>query len=215
MKAKVNKVKDIKSKLDDIFGVAEKTLDETSVDVVDGEFEEIEEEKVSYSIDVPKSEIVQYDDSAKTNIEVIDTLFSLEEKKQIHRIEVLDDDILLARKTLRELIDMGREAMTMLQSLSTEIEEPRMYEVFGELMKNVSDVTKDLIGLHKTRADILKIEKDSSKEIINNNLTQNNTLMMTTDDMMKLIKEGMSGSNNNPKQIEAPDEESEDEDLDD
>lgn len=210
MKTKVTKVNDIKSKLDDIFGVAEKTLKDTSVDVVDGEYETVEEEKVSYSVDVPQTEIVQYE---KTDIEVIDTLFSLEEKKQIHRVEVLDDDILLARKTLKELIEMGREAMTMLQGLSAEIEEPRVYEVFGELMKSVSDVTKDLIGLHKTRADILKIEKESSKETVNNNLIQNNTLMMTTDDMMKLIKEGISNSNNT-KQIEGPSEDNEDEDLD-
>jgi len=210
MKTKVTKVNDIKSKLDDIFGVAEKTLKDTSVDVVDGEYETVEEEKVSYSVDVPQTEIVQYE---KTDIEVIDTLFSLEEKKQIRRVEVLDDDILLARKTLKELIEMGREAMTMLQGLSAEIEEPRVYEVFGELMKSVSDVTKDLIGLHKTRADILKIEKESSKETVNNNLIQNNTLMMTTDDMMKLIKEGISNSNNT-KQIEGPSEDTEDEDLD-
>ena len=192
----LKKTLNIKEKLDEIFNVAETTLKQT---VIPGDIDEPSEEegvddyeKTSYSIDTPEVEVVPYSKNNSTSLELIDNLFELEEKKRVSRIGVLDDDILLARKTLKELIELGRMSIGELQTLCASTEEPRIYEVFGELMKNISDVTKELIGLHKTRADILKVELESSKKdsTINNNLTQNNTLVMTTDDLMKLIKEG-------------------------
>jgi uncharacterized protein (DUF58 family) len=64
-----------------------------------------------------------------------------------------DDDIKadynLSRRTFRDLIQKGNQAMESLTDLAKESESPRAYEVLATMMRTVADTTKDLYDLQK------------------------------------------------------------------
>jgi hypothetical protein len=64
------------------------------------------------------------------------------------------NDYVLARKTFRELIDKGNNAIEGIADLAKESESPRAYEVMATLMKTVADTTKDLFDLQKRKKDL-------------------------------------------------------------
>jgi hypothetical protein len=63
-------------------------------------------------------------------------------------------DYLLARKTFRELIHKGNDAIEGIADLAQQSESPRAYEVMATLMKTVADTTKDLFDLQKRKKDL-------------------------------------------------------------
>jgi len=64
------------------------------------------------------------------------------------------NDYVLARKTFRELIDKGNDAIEGIADLAKQSESPRAYEVMATLMKTVADTTKDLFDLQKRKKDL-------------------------------------------------------------
>ena len=89
----------------------------------------------------------------------------------------------MARQTLRKLIIKGSDTLDDVTNLAKNSEHPRAYEVTGQIIKALSDVSKDLLGLQKQVKE-LKTE-DSSLQQIN---TQNNIVFAgSTNDLMKLL----------------------------
>ena len=70
-----------------------------------------------------------------------------------------EEDYRLARKTFRELINKGNNALEGITDLAKESESPRAYEVLATLMKTVADTTKDLYDLQKKTKDLMKEDK--------------------------------------------------------
>jgi hypothetical protein len=64
------------------------------------------------------------------------------------------DDFNLARTTIRDLIGKAKETLEGIMDVASESETPRSYEVAATLIKTISDVTKDLLELHKKMGDI-------------------------------------------------------------
>jgi len=94
-----------------------------------------------------------------------------------------EDDFQLARNTLRNLINKNEDVMTELVHIAKNSENPRAFEVAGQLISAQTAITKELIGLHKTKKDI---DKASGK--IDNIKQQNNIVFAgSTSDLMKLI----------------------------
>lgn len=94
-----------------------------------------------------------------------------------------EDDYQLARQTLRRLIMKGENTLDDMMELARNSEHPRTYEVAGQLMKTMSDMSKDLIGLQKQVKDL---RADSPKSIKN---TQNNVVFAgSTQDLLKFLK---------------------------
>jgi len=58
-----------------------------------------------------------------------------------------EDDYQLARQTMRKLLLKGEDTLEELITLSKNSEHPRSYEVAGQFIKTLSDVSKDLMGL--------------------------------------------------------------------
>lgn len=94
-----------------------------------------------------------------------------------------EDDFQLARNTLRNLINKNEDVMTELVHIAKNSENPRAFEVAGQLISAQTAITKELIGLHKTKKDI---DKTSGK---NENIKQQNNIVFagSTSDLMKLI----------------------------
>jgi hypothetical protein len=100
-----------------------------------------------------------------------------------------DDDIKkdyeYTRANLYSLIEKGQEAINGIMELAGEGGSPRAYEVAGQLIKNVGDVTDKLIDLQKKLKDV---EDESVKTT--NNVTNNAVFVGSTSELSKLLKQG-------------------------
>jgi hypothetical protein len=89
------------------------------------------------------------------------------------------------RANLYSLIEKGQEAIDGIMELASESDQPRAYEVAGQLIKSVGDVTDKLIDLQKKLKDI---EEESIKTT--NNVTNNAVFVGSTSELSKLLKQG-------------------------
>jgi hypothetical protein len=95
-----------------------------------------------------------------------------------------EDDYQLARQTMRKLLVKGESTLDELIALSKNSEHPRTYEVAGQFMKTMSDVSKDLLGLQK---QVKELKADDPVKIG----TQNNVVFNgTTAELFKMLKAG-------------------------
>lgn len=126
------------------------------------------------------------------NIEssIVETEVSSSEIKKIEEIKptTLEDikkDYEYTRANLYSLIEKGQEAINGILELAGEGESPRAYEVAGQLIKSVGDVTDKLMDLQKKVKDI---EEENSKTT--NNVTNNALFVGSTAELSKLLKQG-------------------------
>ncbi len=89
------------------------------------------------------------------------------------------------RANLYSLIEKGQEAINGIMELAGESDSPRAYEVAGQLIKSVGDVTDKLIDLQKKLKDV---EEDNVKTT--NNVTNNAVFVGSTSELSKLLKQG-------------------------
>jgi len=131
----------------------------------------------------------KYDDiSNALNVDTeIITAFE-ETKQEIQKIDTshLDKDYEYVRGNLFSLIEKGQESINTIMEIAQEGEHPRAFEVVGQLIKTVADITDKLIDLQKKM-------KDLSHETTNNttNVTNNALFVGSTSELQKLIKEGL------------------------
>lgn len=89
-----------------------------------------------------------------------------------------------SRGNLYNLIDKGQEAISGILELAQESGHPRAYEVAGQLIKSVGDVTDKLLDLQKKMKDLDAPQKGPT--------TVNNSLFVgSTAELSKLIKQGL------------------------
>ena len=93
-----------------------------------------------------------------------------------------EEDYQLARQTMRKLLLKGEDTLDTLIELSKSSEHPRTYEVAGQFMKTLSDVSKDLMGLQK---QVKYLKADDPVKIG----TQNNNVVFagSTNELMKML----------------------------
>ena len=69
-------------------------------------------------------------------------------------ITKIDDDANFARENIRTLIEKGNLAVDGILHVAKESEHPRAYEVAANLIKNLSDLNKDLMEIQKRKKDL-------------------------------------------------------------
>jgi hypothetical protein len=99
--------------------------------------------------------------------------------------EDVKKDYEYTRANLYSLIEKGQEAINGILELAGEGESPRAYEVAGQLIKSVGDVTDKLMDLQKKLKDV---EEETSKTT--NNVTNNALFVGSTAELSKLLKQG-------------------------
>jgi hypothetical protein len=97
----------------------------------------------------------------------------------------IQKDYQYTRANLYSLIEKGQEAINGIMELAGEGGSPRAYEVAGQLIKSVGDVTDKLIDLQKKLKDV---EEDTVKTT--NNVTNNALFVGSTAELSKLLKQG-------------------------
>jgi len=133
----------------------------------------------------------------KDNYDGLDMAFNVESKivevdqvkNDLNITPLKPDDIKkdyeYTRANLYSLIEKGQEAINGIMELAGETDSPRAYEVAGQLIKSVGDVTDKLIDLQKKLKDV---EEDTSKTT--NNVTNNAVFVGSTSELSKLLKQG-------------------------
>ena len=96
----------------------------------------------------------------------------------------LKKDYEYSRGNLYSLIEKGQEAVDGILELAQESDQPRAYEVAGQLIKHVGDVADKLVDLQKKVNDIEAPTK--TKEI---NTTNNTMFVGSTADLAKFLKQ--------------------------
>lgn len=69
-------------------------------------------------------------------------------------INNVDNDADFARENIRTLIEKGNLAVDGILHVAKESEHPRAYEVAATLIKNLSDLNKDLMEIQKRKKDL-------------------------------------------------------------
>jgi hypothetical protein len=99
--------------------------------------------------------------------------------------DVVDDDAEFARNNIKELIVKGNKAMDELLLVANASEHPRAYEVAAGLIKNLSDLNKDLLELQKRKKD-LKSEGPARKSDLN--IDKAVVFSGSTTDLIRMLK---------------------------
>lgn len=73
----------------------------------------------------------------------------------------LDEDVDYAREQLKEVIDNGRSAINGALELAQQSDKPTGYSVVGELIQSVTAAVETLVGVHKTRKEAKKFDKEA------------------------------------------------------
>lgn len=106
---------------------------------------------------------------------------------EIKRPDIPNDpqkDYEYSRAQLYNLVEKGQEAVSSILELAQESGHPRAFEVAGQLIKSVGDVTDKIIDLQKKMRDLDSPTKGPT--------TVNNSLFVgSTAELSKLIKQGL------------------------
>jgi len=93
-----------------------------------------------------------------------------------------DIDFETGRKNLYNLIDKGNEAIDGILNLAKEGEHPRAYEVAGQLIKTVSEVSQNLLDLQDKLKKVKDIPDKGPKNVTNA------LFVGSTTELTKLLK---------------------------
>jgi len=96
----------------------------------------------------------------------------------------IETDTELARESIKELIVKGHQAVDELAIIARDSQHPRAYEVMAGLIKNMSDMNKDLLELQKRKKDLIGVSDNKAGDV-----NVNNALFVgSTAELMKLLK---------------------------
>ena len=95
----------------------------------------------------------------------------------------VETDTHYARENIRNLIDTGSKAVVDLASVANQSESPRAYEVLATMMKNLSEMNKDLLALQKAKRELAP-QSDVSKGV---NIDKA-VFVGSTTELLKMIK---------------------------
>ena len=123
--------------------------------------------------------------------EALDVETSIVPKKE-HKVEVvptttteqLKKDYDYTRANLYSLIEKGQEAVDGILEVAQSSDQPRAYEVAGQMIKHVGDVADKLADLHKKVNDIENPKGSSSDKQV----TNNTMFVGSTAELAKFLK---------------------------
>ena len=94
-----------------------------------------------------------------------------------------DSDFETGRENLYKLLDKGNAAIDGILALAKEGEHPRAYEVAGQLIKTVADVSKDLMSMQEKLKKLNEVPNTGPKSVTNA------LFVGSTTELQKLLKD--------------------------
>jgi len=122
-------------------------------------------------------DLVEHNKEHYIETEVLPVTINREEK---------DTDFRYARENMYLIIERGRDAMDELLEIAKAEESPRAFEVFGQLLKNMTDTQEKLMELHRKKQII---ENDGERQEVTKAQNVTNALFVgSTAELLKLVK---------------------------
>ena len=140
--------------------------------------EKVVENRIEKHLDLVEHNKTYYTEAEVLNTsEVLPVLVGEEEK---------DVDFRYARENMYHIIERGRDAMDELLEIAKAEESPRAFEVFGQLLKNMTDTQEKLMELHRKKQII---ENDGDRQEVTKAQNVTNALFVgSTAELLKLVK---------------------------
>ena len=123
------------------------------------------------------------DKALDVEAEMVETI---KEPKPVKVEEDPDKDYEYSRAQLYNLIEKGQEAVSGIIELAQDSQHPRAFEVAGQLIKSVGDVTDKLLDLQKKMKDLEKPQGGQAPKTVNNTM-----FIGSTADLQKMLKQGL------------------------
>ena len=140
--------------------------------------DKVVENRIEKHLDLVEHNKTYYTEAEVLNTsEVLPVLVGEEEK---------DVDFRYARENMYYIIERGRDAMDELLEIAKAEESPRAFEVFGQLLKNMTDTQEKLMELHRKKQII---ENDGERQEVTKAQNVTNALFVgSTAELLKLVK---------------------------
>jgi hypothetical protein len=133
--------------------------------------------KIDESLDIESSDIEK---------EIIKSETSPSLMVKVGKEEDENKDYEYTRGNLYSLIEKGQQAISDILDVAQQSDSPRAYEVAGQLIKNVGDVTDKLIDLQQKMKKLKEEEPKGPKSVTNNTM-----FIGSTAELQKLLKQNL------------------------
>ena len=115
--------------------------------------------------------------------DVVETTTSTVTLPQVRKPdEESDNDYKYQRENFYRLVERGQDAIDGILELAKETEHPRSYEVAGQLIKNVADVTEKLGELQLKMQKLKEIPSNAPRNVTNA------LFVGSTSELQKMLK---------------------------
>ena len=102
----------------------------------------------------------------------------------------IDDDYKYQRDNFYNLVEKGSVAIDGILELAKESEHPRTYEVAGQLIKNVAEVTEKLGDLQEKMRKLKEVPNNAPKNVTNA------LFVGSTKELQKMLKDKIENGSN-------------------
>ena len=138
------------------------------------DIEKVVENRIEKHLD-----LVEHNKTYYTEAEILPAVTTTSEEEK-------DTDFRYARENMYHIIERGRDAMDELLEIAKAEESPRAFEVFGQLLKNMTDTQEKLMELHQKKQ---KLENDGDRQEVTKAQNVTNALFVgSTAELLKLVK---------------------------
>ena len=115
--------------------------------------------------------------------DVVETTTSTVTLPQVRKPdEETDNDYKYQRENFYRLVERGQDAIDGILELAKETEHPRSYEVAGQLIKNVADVTEKLGELQLKMQKLKEVPSNAPRNVTNA------LFVGSTSELQKMLK---------------------------
>ena len=140
--------------------------------------DKVVENRIEKHLDLVEHNKTYYTEAEVLNTSVVLPVLVGEEEK--------DTDFRYARENMYHIIERGRDAMDELLEIAKAEESPRAFEVFGQLLKNMTDTQEKLMELHRKKQII---ENNGERQEVTKAQNVTNALFVgSTAELLKLVK---------------------------
>ena len=131
--------------------------------------------------------------ASETSVNVLDNVLGITDVVETTTSEVTlpqvkkpdeesDNDYKYQRENFYRLVERGQDAIDGILELAKESEHPRSYEVAGQLIKNVADVTEKLGELQLKMQKLKEVPSNAPKNVTNA------LFVGSTSELQKMLK---------------------------
>jgi len=96
-----------------------------------------------------------------------------------------EDDFEMVRQTYHDLLAKGGSSLEDMMEVARATEHPRAFEVLSGMMKNMADISGNLMDMHKKRKEFHTTDKPAAIA----GTTNNNVFVGSTTELQRMLQD--------------------------